>query len=103
MIFLELSHHHPQFILIFSSCEQLLCFLCALHSGRTACIAAKLNIADINRAFSFTLLPFVAVCANHPHAKNRNEQMGLILPIYQHQHPPSGPTPKFQKEHYDFS
>lgn len=37
MIFLELSHHHPQFILIFSSCEQLLCFLCALHSGRTAC------------------------------------------------------------------
>lgn len=78
MIFLELSHRHPQFILIFSSCEQLLCFLCALHSGRTACIAAKLNIADINRAFSFTLLPFVAVCANHPHAKNINEQMGLI-------------------------
>lgn len=29
-MFLELSHHFQQFVVFFSSCEQLLCILCAL-------------------------------------------------------------------------
>lgn len=63
MIFLELSHHHPQFILIFSSWEQLLCFLCALHLGRTACITGTIENQILIASSVFALLPFVVQLA----------------------------------------
>lgn len=47
-MFLELSHHHLQFILFFSSCEQLLCFLCA---ERIVCITSIFE----NRTYSFCM------------------------------------------------